>query len=97
MTASLHIENRVRDYVSWKEVFDKFDRFRTDGGVRGHRVSRPVGDPHTVVIDLDFDTTADAEAFREKLEKVWASPQSREELTAHAVAAVHEVVEQLTG
>ena len=97
MTATLHIENVVRDYASWKAVFDRFDRFRADGGVRRHRVSRLVGDPQAVTIDLDFDTAAEAEAFRERLEKVWASPQSQAELTAHTVATVHEVVEQLPG
>lgn len=94
MTATLHIENAVHDYASWKEAFDRFERFRAEGGVRRHRVSRPVDDPHAVVIDLDFDTAELAEAFRQRLEKVWASPRSRGELAAHAVATVQEVIEQ---
>jgi hypothetical protein len=77
MTTSLHIENRVRDYDSWKRTFDKFDRFRSEGGVRGHRVSRDVQDP----------------AFREKLLKVWASPQSHDQLSGHASATVREILE----
>jgi hypothetical protein len=93
MTTSLHIENRVRDYDSWKRTFDKFDRFRSEGGVRGHRVSRDVQDPASVAIDLDFDTIEAAAAFREKLLKVWASPQSHDQLSGHASATVREILE----
>jgi hypothetical protein len=93
MTTTLHIENEVRDYASWKEVFDKFGPFRDDGGVRRYRIGRDVQHPNRVVIDLDFDSTEAAAGFRDKLEKVWASPQSQDELVSHAVAAIHEVVE----
>ena len=31
--ATLHIENTVRDYASWQEAFDKFERFRAENGV----------------------------------------------------------------
>lgn len=94
MTATLHIENTVHDYRSWKEAFDKFERFRADGGVRQQRVSNRIDDPHAVVIDLDFDTVEDATVFRGRLEKVWASPQSQAELAEHATASLYELIEQ---
>ena len=94
MTATLHIENTVNDYSSWKQAFDRFDRFRLDGGVRRHRVSRRVDQPNAVVIDLDFDSIDAASAFHDSLRKVWASPRSRAELADHAVAVIHEVLEQ---
>ncbi len=94
MTTTLHIENTVHDYATWKQAFDTFDRFRLDGGVRSHRVSRNVEDPHEVVVDLDFDTVEQAAAFAQRLQKVWATPRSRAELADHASAVVHEVLEE---
>ncbi len=94
MTATLHIENTVHDYHSWKRAFDKFDRFRVAGGVRQYRVSRRAEDPTTVVIDLDFDSIDDATAFRQSLQKVWATPQSQAELVDHAVTMLNEGLEQ---
>ena len=55
-TNTLHIENTVRDYATWKPVVDKFDRFRADNGVRSYRLSRSVDDGNRVFIDLDFDS-----------------------------------------
>lgn len=93
MSATLHIENTVRDFASWKQAFDAYARFRVDGGVRAHRVSRRADQPDHVAIDLDFDTADDAAAFHERLRAVWASPRSQAELVDHAVGVVYEVVE----
>lgn len=81
---TVHIENRVHDYASWKEAFDRFDRARAERGVRGYRVCRGLDDPSHVTVDLDFDTPAEAVAFRGFLEKVWATPRSERELAGHA-------------
>ena len=37
-----------------------------------YRVFRPVDDPAYVVVDLDFETAAEAEAFADKLRALWA-------------------------
>lgn len=89
--ATLHVENTVRDYDTWRGVFDKFERFRADNGVRSYRLSRRVDDEHQVLIDLEFDTVEEAVAFRGALEKIWQTPQSREQLIAHATPVVCEV------
>jgi hypothetical protein len=91
---SLRIENTVRDFDAWKAVFDKFDRFRIDKGMRAYRMSRLVDDPHQVTIDLDFDTVEDATAFRGALEQIWRTPQSQGQLASHGTARVYDVVEQ---
>jgi hypothetical protein len=45
--------------------------------VRGHRIQQPIDDPHQVVIDLDFDTTDQAQRYLHFLQTtVWASPQN---------------------
>jgi hypothetical protein len=90
---TLHIENTVRDYDSWKTAFDKYDRVRADNGVRSYRISRRADDPLQIVIDLEFDDRSAAEAFGGILAKVWNTPQSRAELVSHADPLVFEVAE----
>ena len=68
---TLQIEHGVRDFDAWKQAFDNDPAGRAAGGVRGYRVLRPTNDPQYVIVDLDFDTEAEAEAFREKLRVLW--------------------------
>ena len=88
---TLRIENVVRDYESWKQVFDKFDQFRADGGVRAYRLARSAEEPGKVTVDLDFDTSDEATAFRSGLEKVFETPQSKELLVSHLRPHVYDV------
>ncbi|NNH75687.1 hypothetical protein HLB23_38545 [Nocardia uniformis] len=97
MTTTLHIDNTVRDFDTWKTVFDKFDRMRAEHKVLSYRVSRVREAPDRVFIDLDFATLPDAEAFRDTLRKVTASPQSQALLTSHAAHIVDVVDEQVPG
>jgi quinol monooxygenase YgiN len=91
---TLHIENTVRDYQTWKDVFDKYDAFRAEHGVQSYRLSRFADDPNRLMIDLDFDSLPEAQAFAAALRKIWASPQSRAQLVDHTVPHVLEVIEQ---
>lgn len=60
----------------WSTAFQRFTDARRRAGVRSHHVRRPVDDPHYAVIDLDFDTTAQAQAFLGFLrDRIWASPK----------------------
>ena len=93
MTTILHIENQVRDFESWKSVFDKFGNFRSERNVRGYRLGRGLEDPNRVTVDLEFDSVADAEAFGVALQKIWATPQSRDELVSHNVPVILELIE----
>ncbi len=61
--STLHIEHAVTDFETWNTAFGRFAEFRKQSGVRQQRVQRPVDDPKYVVIDLDFDTTSDAQSF----------------------------------
>jgi len=89
---TLHIENTVKDFDSWKAAFDKFERFREDKGVRSYRVSRYVGDDQGVTVQLDFDSVEDAAAFQTELEKIWRTPQSQQQLIEHGTPRMLEVV-----
>lgn len=71
--ATLHIEHPITDFDTWVSAFNRFADVRREAGVRAQRVQRPVDDPMYVVIDFDFDTTEEAEAFLHFLNtKVWA-------------------------
>jgi|SRR5689334_11020339 len=90
--ATLHIENTVHDFASWKAAFDKFERFRADQGVRSYQIYQLATDPQQVVVDLHFDDTEAAVSFRGALEQIWATPQSQQQLIAHSTPALYEVV-----
>lgn len=91
---TLHIENTVHDFEEWKAVFDKFDRFRAEKGMRAYRLSREVDVPNKVTVDMEFDSVEEALAFREALAQIWRTPQSQQQLVAHAVPVLYDVVEQ---
>jgi len=40
-------------------------------GVRRYRIMRTIDDPHYVLIDLEFDTTEEAESLLASMRKVW--------------------------
>jgi hypothetical protein len=91
---TLHIENTVHDFDEWKAVFDKFDRFRAEKGMRAYRLSRQVDDGSRVTIDMDFDSVEDATEFRSALEQIWQTPQSKQQLVSHETPRLYDVVEQ---
>ena len=74
---TLHIEHPVTDFETWSEAFNRFEAARCKAGVRSHRIRRPPDDTNYVFVELDFDTTAAAEAFLVFLRTtIWASPEN---------------------
>lgn len=83
--ATLRIEHAVHDYASWQEAFDSFAEARTNAGVRSFAVRQPIDDPEYLMLDLEFATAAQAEAFARFLhEQVWSSPASSPALVGPA-------------
>src|SRR5690348_4589454 len=76
--ATLHVEQQVRDYKLWKQMFDSDPAQRKQNGVRAYRIAQRTDDPNYIVIDMDFDSTGAAQAFLTKLKTVWQSPQGQE-------------------
>ena len=71
--ATLHIEHQISDFDTWNAAFHRFADARRNAGVQSHMVRRPIDDPNYVVIDLDFATAGEAEAFLGFLKaNVWA-------------------------
>ena len=72
--AILRIEHAVPSFDEWKQAFDRDPAGRQGAGVRRYLVLRGHQDPNYVMIDLDFATVAEAEAFLRRLETIWAGP-----------------------
>ena len=68
---TLQIEHAVRDYDTWKAAFDSDFVGREQGGVASYRIYQPLDDPNYVIVDLEFDTSTEADAFRIALRELW--------------------------
>jgi hypothetical protein len=91
---TLHIEHPITDFTTWKAAFDRIAPFRKKSGVLHHRVQRPVGEPNYVVIDLDFDTTFEAETFLNFLEtEIWSTTENSPALVGTPQTKILESVE----
>jgi hypothetical protein len=74
---TLHIQHPITDFDTWTSAFQRFGDARSNAGVRAERIHRPLDDAKYVVIDLDFDTAAEARSFRGFLTtQVWANPKN---------------------
>jgi len=72
--AILHIQHSVQNFEGWKRAYDGDPVDRKGSGVRRHTIHRSVTDPDFVMIDLEFETVAEAERMLEKLHRLWAGP-----------------------
>lgn len=88
----LQVEHAVPDFERWNEGFASDPVGRQQGGVRRYRVARPADDPNYVVIDLEFDTQPEAEAFLERLRALWSRVMG-EGLIGEPQARILEVAE----
>lgn len=88
---TLHIEHPITDYDTWRTAFDRFATARHQAGVVGERVTRPVDDPHYIVVALEFDSTEQAVGFRKFLEtQVWSSTAASPGLAGRPRTAILE-------
>ncbi len=93
---ALHIEHRITDFDTWASAFNRFADVRRDAGVRAQRVQRPVDDPGYVVIDLDFDSTEEAQGFLRFLKtRIWGVPENSPALAGTPETMVLEAAETL--
>lgn len=74
MVATLHIEHEITNFSTWKAAFDRFAAKRSEAGVTAHRIYQPHDDAAYVIVQLDFPSLEQAQAFREFLEtRVWST------------------------
>jgi hypothetical protein len=84
----------VRDFDAWKAAFDSDPVGREQGGVRRYRVLPPVDDPNYVVIDLEFGSSGEAEAFRTALREMWSRAQAQGIIESSPQARIVDEVER---
>jgi hypothetical protein len=75
--ATLHIEHGITDLETWLGAFGRFAEARANAGVKAQRIHQPVDDDRYILVELDFETAEQAEAFKSFLEtKVWSNPEA---------------------
>ena len=73
--AQLLIRHKVKDYKTWKPLFDEHAGKRKAGGSKGARLFRSEKDPNEVVILFDWEDLgkahqfADSEDLRKTMER----------------------------
>jgi hypothetical protein len=67
----LRIEHPVPSFEGWKRAFDNDPVDRRQAGVRRYRIFRPLDDSDHAMVDLEFDTAADAESMLVRLRSLW--------------------------
>jgi hypothetical protein len=92
----VQIEHRVRDYAAWKVAFDRDPVHREASGVRRYQVFRPVDDANYISVDLEFETRAEADAFKVAIEALWQTPPAQAAMAGAPRARVVDVVEATT-
>lgn len=95
LMTTLHIEHAITDFPTWYAAFQRFQDARTRAGVLRDRIYQPVDDPQYVVIDLDFNTRAEAQAMLGFLTtQVWPSPTSAPALAGAPTTRILEPAQQ---
>jgi len=61
---TLRLEHSVPNFEKWKQAFDADPVDRKGSGVRRFQILCSRDDPNYVMIDLEFDSIAEAESFR---------------------------------
>jgi heme-degrading monooxygenase HmoA len=61
--AHIMVHHRVKDFETWKKVFDKHAAERAAAGCTGGELFQCSEDPNDVVIRLSWDTAENARAF----------------------------------
>ena len=90
-TVVVRIEHAVPNFEKWKEAFDRDPADRKGSGVRHYRVLRSQDDPNFVMIDLEFASRGEAEAFMVVMERIWGGPAKA--IMLNPRARIAEIVE----
>lgn len=88
----LRIEHPVRGFDSWKVAFEKGPIGREQSGVRHHRIFQPTEEPNYVMLDLEFESEAEAFLYALRRE-VWSSREASPALAGSPQTRIVEVME----
>jgi len=91
----LRIEHPIFNFGDWKKAFDSGSLIRKESSVRRFQILRPVDNPNYVMIDLEFDTTKEAEAHLAKMRLLWGRVEGT--IMSDPKTRIVEVVEAKDG
>jgi hypothetical protein len=90
----VRIEHPVPNYDGWKQAFDNDPVGRKKLGVRRYQILRAIDNPNYVMIDLEFDTAAQAEALLAAMRVVWGQVEGT--IMMNPESRIVEIVETTT-
>ena len=61
--AHIAIQHKVRDYATWKRIFDEFAATRKAGGELSFQIYHMDDDRNNIAVLLEWDTMDNAKAF----------------------------------
>lgn len=61
--AHILVRHKVKDFATWKSVFDEHGALRKASGSKGGYVFRSADDPHEVLVLLEWDNVRKAREF----------------------------------
>ncbi len=61
--AHLLIKHKVKDYSTWKNVFDGFRDTRRSGGEKSYRILHPENEPNNLLAIFEWDNLDNARKF----------------------------------
>jgi hypothetical protein len=73
----LRIEHPVPDFDRWRTAFENDPLDRRKAGVRRYRILRPLDEPSTAMVELEFDTVSEAEAMLAALRGLWGRVEGK--------------------
>lgn len=88
---TLQIEHPVPDFDAWKKAFESDPMGRKKSGVKRYKISRQTNEMNNVLIELEFDNAAEAEALLLRLKKLWNQVEGI--VMTGAKARIFELVE----
>ncbi len=62
------VKHKVKDYDTWKDVFDNFASTRKTGGEKSYRILRPSENPNDLTLLFEWDTAENARTFMKSSE-----------------------------
>ena len=82
--AYMIVKNSVKDYDTWKSVFDSKSDLRKSSGEKSHQILREVGDANNLVVVNEWDSLDRAREFA-------ASPELKAAMEQAGVTSKPEI------
>ena len=73
----VQIEHPVPNFDAWKKAFDSDPVGRERSGVCRYKVLRPIDNQNYSMVDLEFDSSSEVEAFLAAMREVWSRVEGK--------------------